>query len=106
MKIKLEDKEFELEVNGYFMKKYYDLFQSNVIIDTYKAFETGDLYQTAKLTYCAIKEIDVSFEEWLISFKNPYFLLDEYEKIKKFMMKDMKPTVSYNGSEEEKKTQI
>lgn len=106
MKIKLEDKEYELKVNGYYMKKYQETFNSNIIIDTYKAGQQKDLVKLAQLTYCAIDDKEnslPSFDEWLSGFNDPFFILSQYDTIINFLMQGQTPTVDYKGKKEVKK---
>ncbi len=105
--IEIEGKKYTLKANGYFMKKYHDLFKGNVIIDTYLATERKDMLLMAQLTYCAIETIDQSFDEWISSFKSPFFLLNSFNDIQNFLYQGIEPTVKYKGvSKEESKKNL
>lgn len=103
MKLTIENKEYNLEANGYYMKKYHDLFKGNLIIDTYKAFEQKDLYVVAQLLYCAITDIEIDFDDWLKQFKNPYFILPYMVELQDFLLSGITPTVKYKGAEKDTK---
>lgn len=105
LEIEIEGKKYTLKANGYFMKKYYDLFKGNIIIDTYLATERKDMLKMSQLTYCAIDEIDETFDEWIANFKSPFFLLEHFNEIQNFLLQGINPTVAYNGAsvEESKK---
>ena len=92
MKVKLEKREYELNANGAFMKKYQDTFNENMIIALYKCTQEKDVYTCAKLTYCAIDE-DLSFDEWLESFETPLFIMEEMDKIIEYLIRSVEPTV-------------
>ena len=64
MKVKLENREYDLKANGAFMKKYQEQFNENMIQALYKAIQEKDIFTCSKLTYCAIEE-EMSFEEWI-----------------------------------------
>lgn len=107
LEIELEGKTYTLKANGYFMKKYYDLFKRNVITDVYLAMERKDMLVMSQLTYCAIENIEMTFDDWLSSFKNPFFLLNPFNDILNFLLRGMEPTVAYKGAttEDSKKNQ-
>lgn len=98
LELELEGKKYTLKANGYFMKKYNDIFKRNVIVDAYLALEKKDMLCLAQLTYCAIENIEPTFNEWLTSFENPFFLLNSFDDILNFLMQGMSPTVSYKGT--------
>lgn len=107
LNLELEGKKYTLKTNGYFMKKYNDLFKRNVIVDVYLVLERKDMLVLSQLTYCAIEDIDISFDEWLASFENPFFLLNSFNDIQEFLLQGMEPTVAYKGAttEDSKKNQ-
>ena len=93
MKVKLENKEYELKANGAFMKKYQELFNENMIMALYKCSQEKDVYTASKLTYCAIDE-EKSFDEWLDSFETPLFLIAEMDNIISFLIRSIEPSVA------------
>lgn len=93
MKIKIESQEFEIKANGYFMKKYYDLFHANMMADLLRASVQKDPLATAQLTYCAIVEEKRTFEEWLNSFETPTFITEVSAKVLDYLIRDTKATV-------------
>lgn len=92
MKVKLENREYELKANGAFMKKYQEKFNENMIMALYKCTQEKDVYTCSKLTYCAIDE-ELSFDEWLDSFETPLFILSEMENIIEFLVRSTQATV-------------
>jgi len=102
MIVKLENREYELKANGSFMKKYQETFNENMMMALYKGMREKDMYECAKLTYCAITETDQSFDEWLDSFETPTFILTEMEEIFKYLIRECTPTVE--PAEKEGKT--
>lgn len=103
MKVKLENREYELKANGAFIKKYQDNFHENVIQALYKSVQEKDILTCAKLCYCAIDE-DLPFEEWLDSFETPLFIITEMDKIHDYLVRGVEPTVSpKDGGEPSKK---
>lgn len=101
MKVKLENREYELRANGRFMKKYQETFNENMIVALYKCTQEKDVFTCAKLTYCAIDE-EMPFDEWLDSFETPLFLLPEMDDIVKFLVRSTDPTVKAEKDEEQK----
>ena len=94
MKIVLENREFEIRANGYFMKKYQEAFEkSNFAIDLFRAIRTSNMLLIAQLTYCAIQNCSLSFDEWLNSFETPCFINSERDRILEYLTRDTKPTV-------------
>lgn len=102
MKVKLENREYELVANGKFMKKYQETFNENMIMALYKCSQEKDIYTASKLTYCAINE-DKSFDEWLDSFETPLFLINEMDNIITFLIRSIEPTVEAKEDPTEKK---
>lgn len=92
MIVKLENREFELNANGAFMKKYQELFKENVIQALYQSMQEKNILTCAQLTYCAIKT-DMTFDEWLDSFETPLFILKEMDNIHTFLIRSVEPTV-------------
>lgn len=92
MKIQLEDKEYELKATGGFLKKYQDTFKGNLMQSLYKGMQEKDIYECAKVTYCAINETK-SFEEWLESFETPMFILPQMDRIYAYLVRGFQPTV-------------
>lgn len=92
MKIKLENREYELQVNGMFMKKYQETFKENMIMALYKCTQEKDPLACAQLTYCAIQE-ELPFDEWLNSFEKPLFILDEMDNILNYLVTGIEPSV-------------
>lgn len=107
MKIKLENREYELKANGAFMKKYQETFNENMIIALYKCTQEKDVYTCAKLTYCAIEE-EMEFDEWINSFEAPLFILPKMEKIIEYLTRECNPTVEnkYKQDEQSKKKKM
>lgn len=93
MKIKLENREYELKANGSFMKKYQETFGENMIIALYKCIQEQDIYTVTKLTYCAIVEDLPPFDEWIDSFETPLFLIQEMQNIIVFLSRSVESTV-------------
>ena len=108
MKVKLENREYELLANGRFMKKYQETFGENMVMALYKCTQEKDILTCAKLTYCAINE-EMSFDEWLDSFETPLFILTEMDEIVNYLVRSIEPTVEKkeaddpNGENNEKK---
>lgn len=98
MKVKLENREYDINANGKFMLKYQETFNENMIIALYKCTQEKDILTCAKLTYCAIDE-DMPFEEWLASFETPLFILTEMDSIIDYLVRSVEPTVSTTASE-------
>lgn len=92
MKIRLENREYELKANGSFMKKYQETFNENMIMALYKCTQEKDIYTCSKLIYCAIGE-EMSFEEWLDSFETPLFVVTEMDKVIEYFIRSVEPTV-------------
>lgn len=105
MKVKLEDREYELKANGAFMKKYQETFKENMIIALYKCSQEQDIYTASKLTYCAIQEELPPFDEWIDSFETPLFLLNEMNEIIAFIIRSSQATVELKAEDSKKKTQ-
>jgi len=106
MKVILEGREFELKANGYFMKKYHQEFKSNMMTDLALAAQKADSMKLAQLTYCAIQDCDMSFDEWLNSFETPCFIRPEVaNKVLTYLARDTEPTVApvESGSKSSKK---
>lgn len=105
MKVKLENREYELKANGRFMLKYQETFQENMIVALYKCMNEKDALTCSKLTYCAI-ETDMSFEEWLDSFETPLFIIQEMDNIIEFLVRETTPSVQpeSDGESSKKKT--
>ena len=101
MKVKLEEREFELKANGSFLKKYQETFGESMKLALYKGMRERDMLACAKLTYCAIASIDMSFDEWLDSFETPTFILGEMENIFKYLIRECTPTVEPEKTEGE-----
>ena len=106
MKIKLENREYELKANGSFMRKYQETFGENMIIALYKSAQEKDIYTCSKLTYCAIDE-SMPFDEWIDSFETPLFLMAEMDNIFKYLIRSIEPNVKPKETEEsvKKKTE-
>lgn len=104
MKVKLENREYEINANGAFMKKYQETFNENMIIALYKCTQEKDVLTCAKLTYCAIDE-DLSFDEWLDSFETPLFILSEMDNIIEYLVRSIEPSVQpkENGNKKDSK---
>ena len=102
MIVKLEDREFELKANGRFMKKYQETFNESLMTAMYKCSVEKDLFECAKLCYCAIEDIDMTFDEWLDSFETPMFMLESMDSVFAFLTRECKPTVEAEGKSEEK----
>lgn len=92
MRVRLENREYEINANGAFMKKYQETFNESMIIALYKCTQEKDVLTCAKLTYCAIDE-DLSFDEWIDSFETPLFILTEMDKIIEFLVRSVEPSV-------------
>lgn len=103
MKVKLENREYELNANGSFMKKYQETFNENMIMALYKCSQEKDVYTCSKLTYCAINE-EMPFDEWLDSFETPLFILTEMENILEYLIRSVEPTVKPNGESNNEET--
>ena len=104
MKVKLENREYELKANGRFLLKYRDTFGQNAVADLYKCLAEKDVVLCEMLTYCAINET-MSFEEWLDSFETPLFVLPVMEDVIEYLVRSVNPTVESNTKSDEKKTQ-
>lgn len=102
MKVKLENREYELKANGAFMKKYQETFGENMIVALYKCIQEQDIYTVAKMTYCAIQEELPSFDEWIDSFETPLFIIQEMQNIIMFFTRSVKSTVKPKEQPEEK----
>lgn len=102
MIVKLENREYELKANGRFMKKYQETFNESLMTAMYKCSVQKDLYECAKLCYCAIEDLDMTFEEWLDSFETPMFMLGSMDQVFEFLTRDCKPTVEAEKKEESK----
>lgn len=100
MKIKLENREYELRANGKFMKKYQETFNENMVVALYKCTQEKDLFTCSKLTYCAIEEV-MTFDEWLDSFETPLFILPEMDSIIQFLVRSTDPTVKAEKDEDQ-----
>lgn len=92
MKVKFENREYELKANGSFMKKYQENFNESVILALYKCSQEKDIFTCSKLCYCAIDE-SLSFDEWLDSFETPMFILPEMDNIIGYLIRSTQPTV-------------
>lgn len=104
MKVKLENREYELKANGRFLLKYKEIFHQNAVADLYKCLNEHDVVLAQMLTYCAIGE-EKPFEEWLDSFETPLFILPCMEEIIEYLVRSVNPTVAPNSkSSDEKKT--
>lgn len=106
MKIVLESKEFELQANGLFLKRYGELFKGNALADFGNAVQQREPLSIARLTFAAITPTPaISFDEWLASFKNPFFIVEKADDILLFFMEQMTPTVEKeeSGKQSEKK---
>lgn len=101
MKVKLENREYEINANGAFMKKYQETFNENMIIALYKCTQEKDVLTCAKLTYCAIDE-DLSFDEWLDSFETPLFILSEMDNIIEYLVRSIEPSVQPKENDNKK----
>ena len=106
MKITLENREYEIKANGGFMRKYQETFKENLMHSLYKGMQEKDIYECAKVTYCAIG-VDEPFEEWLDSFETPMFILPQMDKIYEYLVRSFTPTVEPKESKEniKKKTE-
>lgn len=102
MKVKLENREYELKANGKFMLKYQQTFHENMITALYKAFNEKDALICCQLTYCAIDETR-PFDEWMDSFETPLFILQEMNNILEYLIREVEPTVNPKQVEEEPK---
>lgn len=103
MKVKLENREYELKANGRFLLKYKELFNENAVADLYKCVNEHDVVLVQMLTYCAIDE-QMSFDEWLDSFETPLFILPCMEEIIEYLVRSVNPTVEPKNKSNEKKT--
>lgn len=92
MKVKLENREYELKANGRFMKKYQETFNENMIVALYKCTQEKDILTCSKLAYCAIDE-EMPFDEWLDSFETPLFILTKMDEIIAYLTRSVDPTV-------------
>lgn len=100
MKVKLENREFELKANGSFMKKYQETFHENMMTQLYNGLREKDVFACAKLTYCAI-DTNMTFEEWLDSFETPMFIVSEMENIFTYLIRECTPSVDAKKQEGE-----
>ena len=91
-KFTLEGKEYQLEVNGKFMKDYQTKFGGNLIVDIHEATSKLDMLKMAQLFYIGAN-IEVSFDEWLKSFGDPFFMLPLMADLTIFFLNSIKPTV-------------
>ncbi len=105
MKIKLENREYELKANGAFMKKYQETFNENMVVALFKATQQQDIYTVSKLTYCAINE-EMPFDEWLESFDDPLFLITEMADIIEYLVRHSNATVKTEDDESEVKKKM
>lgn len=103
MKVKLENREYELRANGRFLLKYKETFNQNAVADLYKCTTEHDIVLAQMLTYCAIDE-EKPFEEWLESFETPLFILPVMEEIIGYLVRSVNPTVEPKNKSDEKKT--
>lgn len=108
MEVVLEGRKFDIQANGYFMKKYQETFEkSNFAIDLFRAIRSSDMLLIAQLTYCAIQGCSLSFDQWLSSFETPCFINSERDRILEYLTRDTKPTVELDqpseASEDSKK---
>lgn len=103
MKIRLENREYELKANGRFMLKYQETFGENMISALYKAAQEKDVLACAKLTYCAITEELPPFNDWIDSFETPLFILQEMDSIFRFLTRSVEPSVKPNVAENDAK---
>lgn len=101
MKVKLEDREYELKANGRFLLKYQELFDRNAVLDIYKGASEKDIVACQRLVYCAIDE-KLPFDEWLDTFETPFFLLPVMEDVLAFLVRSINPTVKSNSTDEKK----
>lgn len=100
MKVRLENREYELKANGRFMLKYQETFNESIMMALYKATVEKDILSTAKLTYCAINE-ELPFSDWLNSFERPMFILDEMDNIIGFITREVSPSVQNKETSED-----
>lgn len=82
------------------MKKYQDTFKENLMRSLYKGMQERDIFECAKVTYCAIG-IETPFEEWLDSFETPMFILPVMDKVYDYLVRSFEPTVTPKKSEQE-----
>ncbi len=92
MKVKLENREYELKATGRFLLKYKEVFNENAMMALYKVAQDRDALECAKLIYCGINET-MPFEEWLDSFESPLFILPVMDSVLEYMLRSTKPTV-------------
>ena len=102
MKVKLENREYELKANGRFMLKYQDTFNENMVVALYKVMNEKDPLTCCKLTYCAI-ETEQSFDEWLDSFETPLFIIGEMDRIVEYLIRSTTPNVQPEESDDNSK---
>ena len=105
MKVKLENREYELKANGRFLLKYQEKFNGNAILDLYKCAAQKDVVAFMRLVYCGIDE-EMSFEDWCDSFETPFFILPIMDEALEYFVRSVNPTVESKGSSSsnEKKT--
>lgn len=104
MLLKLEGKEYELNCNGRLMLDYQTAFKgANLMVDIYEATKNMDLLKWAKIVY-ASAQVKESFEEWLGSFKDPFFLLPHINDLTEYFFAASNPTVPVEGKTVKKKT--
>lgn len=104
MKVKLENREYELKANGSFLLKYQKTFNRNALLDLYKSASEKDALSCEMLTYCAINE-EMPFEEWLDSFESPLFILPVMDEVMEYFIRNVTPSVESKAKSNEKKTQ-
>lgn len=92
MKITLNNKEYTLECNGRLMKDYNNKFNANLIVDIYDATSKSDMLKMAQLFYVAAN-INETFDEWLSSFDDPFFMLPYMDELTIFFLNHSKPTI-------------
>lgn len=101
MKITIEDREFELQVNGLLMKEYQEKFKETLVMGIYKVTTEKDVLACARIIYCAAN-IEESFDEWLASFKSPLFTLDVMPSVIEFIVNGTEPTVKPMSTKNDK----
>lgn len=92
MEIKLENKTYEIKANGYFLKRYQDIFKTSCVADVLRCIKTRDYLVVAQLIYASL-DIKESFEEWLNSFENPFFIAPVFDSVLDFFINGLDPTV-------------
>lgn len=92
MEIKLEDKTYDIKANGYFLKKYQDIFKTSCVADVLRSIKTRDYLVVAQLIYASI-DTKESFEDWLKGFKSPFFVAPVYNVVMDFFINGIEPTV-------------